>query len=76
MEALPILLLLFLWLFKNSQVFEDEQMSIAQLSPKAEMEQNGFHPDDGPLVKWLRHGPFTAVTWVRIPYGSPSYKAP
>ena len=25
----------------------------------------------GPLVKWLRHGPFTAVTWVRIPYGSP-----
>ena len=28
----------------------------------------------GPLVKWLRHGPFTAVTWVRIPYGSPSHK--
>ena len=26
---------------------------------------------NGPLVKWLRHGPFTAVTWVRIPYGSP-----
>ena len=26
---------------------------------------------DGPLVKWLRHGPFTAVTWVRVPYGSP-----
>ena len=25
----------------------------------------------GPLVKWLRHGPFTAVTWVRVPYGSP-----
>ena len=25
----------------------------------------------GPLVKWLRHRPFTAVTWVRIPYGSP-----
>ena len=23
-----------------------------------------------PLVKWLRHGPFTAVTWVQIPYGS------
>ena len=23
-----------------------------------------------PLVKWLRHRPFTAVTWVRIPYGS------
>ena len=27
----------------------------------------------GPLVKWLRHRPFTAVTWVRIPYGSPTY---
>ncbi len=25
----------------------------------------------GPLVKWLRHRPFTAVTWVQIPYGSP-----
>ena len=23
-----------------------------------------------PLVKWLRHGPLTAVTWVQIPYGS------
>ena len=23
-----------------------------------------------PLVKWLRHRPFTAVTWVQIPYGS------
>ena len=31
-------------------------------------------PLNGPLVKWLRHGPFTAVTWVRIPYGSPSHK--
>jgi hypothetical protein len=26
---------------------------------------------DGPLVKRLRHRPFTAVTRVRIPYGSP-----
>ena len=26
---------------------------------------------NGPLVKWLRHRPFTAVTWVRVPYGSP-----
>jgi hypothetical protein len=26
---------------------------------------------NGPLVKWLRHRPFTAVTGVRIPYGSP-----
>ena len=23
------------------------------------------------MVKWLRHRPFTAVTWVRVPYGSP-----
>ena len=28
----------------------------------------------GPLVKRLRHRPFTAVTWVRIPYGSPQTK--
>src|SRR5690606_40369055 len=28
-------------------------------------------PPCGPLVKWLRHRPFTAVTGVRIPYGSP-----
>ena len=27
--------------------------------------------NNGPLVKRLRHGPFTAVTWVRFPYGSP-----
>ncbi len=27
----------------------------------------------GPLVKRLRHRPFTAVTRVRIPYGSPLY---
>ena len=27
----------------------------------------------GPLVKWLRHRPFTAVTRVRVPYGSPIY---
>ncbi len=25
----------------------------------------------GPVVKWLRHCPFTAVTWVRVPSGSP-----
>ena len=29
----------------------------------------------GPLVKRLRHGPFTAVTWVRFPYGSPKHPA-
>ena len=28
----------------------------------------------GPLVKRLRHRPFTAVTWVRFPYGSPIAK--
>jgi hypothetical protein len=27
----------------------------------------------GPLVKRLRHRPFTAVTRVRIPYGSPLF---
>ncbi len=29
-------------------------------------------PDNiyGPLVKWLRHRPFTAITGVRLPYGS------
>ena len=31
----------------------------------------GARQGSGPLVKWLRHGPFTAVTWVRVPYGSP-----
>ena len=30
----------------------------------------------GPLVKRLRHGPFTAVTWVRFPYGSPKQTYP
>ena len=30
----------------------------------------------GPLVKWLRHRPFTAVTWVRVPYGSPKQSSP
>ena len=31
-------------------------------------------PLPGPLVKRLRHRPFTAVTWVRFPYGSPNKK--
>ena len=30
----------------------------------------------GPVVKWLRHRPFTAVSWVRIPSGSPQQKLP
>ena len=33
-------------------------------------------PLPGPLVKRLRHRPFTAVTWVRFPYGSPKIKPP
>ena len=32
--------------------------------------------NSGPLVKWLRHRPFTAVTWVRVPYGSPQHINP
>ena len=32
-------------------------------------------PLPGPLVKRLRHRPFTAVTWVRFPYGSPCQKS-
>ena len=32
-------------------------------------------PLPGPLVKRLRHRPFTAVTWVRFPYGSPNKKS-
>ena len=31
---------------------------------------SGFY---GPLVKWLRHRPFTAVTRVRVSYGSPQF---
>ena len=27
----------------------------------------------GPLVKRLRHRPFTAESWVRFPYGSPNH---
>ena len=30
----------------------------------------------GPLVKRLRHRPFTAESWVRFPYGSPTHEAP
>ena len=29
----------------------------------------------GPLVKRLRHRPFTAESWVQFPYGSPNQKA-
>ena len=28
------------------------------------------------MVKWLRHRPFTAVTWVQVPYGSPRQRSP
>ena len=33
-------------------------------------------PLPGPLVKWLRHRPFTAVTGVRLSHGSPKKKTP
>ena len=35
-----------------------------------------LRPLSGPLVKRLRHRPFTAVTWVRVPYGSPKQETP
>ena len=53
---------------------------IAQLAralgsyPKGRGFKSNFRYHNGPLVKRLRHGPFTAVTWVRFPYGSPSTK--
>ena len=37
--------------------------------------KSSFRYHLGPLVKRLRHGPFTAVTWVRFPYGSPKRKS-
>ena len=36
------------------------------------IEDNSEENEDyvlAPLVKWLRHRLFTAVTWVRFPYG-------
>lgn len=30
----------------------------------------------GPLVKWLRHHPFTVESWVQFPHGSPHYQLP
>ena len=30
----------------------------------------------GPMVKWSRHHPFTVVSWVRIPLGSPNWNYP
>ena len=50
---------------------------IAQLAralgsyPNGRWFKSDFRYHNGPLVKRLRHGPFTAVTWVRFPYGSP-----
>ena len=50
---------------------------IAQLAralgsyPTGRWFKSDFRYHAGPLVKRLRHGPFTAVTWVRFPYGSP-----
>ena len=51
---------------------------IAQLAralgsyPNGRWFKSDFRYHNGPLVKRLRHGPFTAVTWVRFPYGSPT----
>ena len=53
---------------------------IAQLAralgsyPNGRWFKSDFRYHNGPLVKRLRHGPFTAVTWVRFPYGSPDKK--
>ncbi len=38
---------------------------------RLEAPESAFILGFGPLVKRLRHRPFTAVTRVRIPYGSP-----
>ena len=40
--------------------------------PECHWFESNCRYQNGPLVKWLRHRPFTAVTWVRVPYGSPS----
>ena len=54
---------------------------IAQLAralgsyPNGRWFKSDFRYHAGPLVKRLRHGPFTAVTWVRFPYGSPKTKS-
>ena len=42
--------------------------------PNGRWFKSDFRYHNGPLVKRLRHGPFTAVTWVRFPYGSPAKK--
>ena len=50
---------------------------IAQLAralgsyPNGRWFKSDFRYQKGPLVKRLRHGPFTAVTRVRFPHGSP-----
>ena len=55
---------------------------IAQLArafgsyPTGRWFKSDFRYHNGPLVKRLRHGPFTAVTWVRFPYGSPNVTNP
>ena len=45
--------------FKSSRRYQMGNLPIRQVSTY------------GPLVKWLRHRPFTAVTRVRVSYGSP-----
>lgn len=41
----------------------------------AEFGISGFLNIYGPLVKWLRHRPFKAVSWVQILHGSPYVEA-
>ena len=53
---------------------------IAQLArafgsyPKCRRFKSTYRYHNGPVVKRLRHGPFTAVTRVRFPSGSPDKK--
>ena len=74
-----IFLLLFKW--RHSSVgqsirFIPEVSPVRIQVPLPVRRSNHAAPLLGPLVKWLRHRPFTAVTWVRVPYGSPKQEAP
>ncbi len=51
--------------WRNSSVGQSNRFIPGRSSVRIQL------PLPGPLVKWLRHRPFTAVTAVRICYGSP-----
>ena len=56
----------------KTSISEEPKSIIAQKSNSAALAESLADINNyGPLVKRLRHGPFTAVTWVRFPYGSP-----